>query len=426
MEKELWRLTASEAAARIRSRKLTSEEYVGACLARACAREPEVAAFVHLDPAAALAEARGRDREKPRGILHGVPVAFKDIVDTAGIPTAYGSRAYPGHKPLADAACVALARAAGAVLMGKTVSTEFAARHPGATSNPHDRLRTPGGSSSGSAAAVAGGMVPLATGSQTAGSTIRPGAYCGIHAMKPSYGLLSLVGVKVLSATFDTMGLFARSLADLALLRDALLGLAVSKPVRPQKPARVALCRTPYWNRADDATRSLIEGAAGTLARNGAAVKELRLPRTFGQTEDLVWEIIYFELARNFAPEAAARMDGLSDWMKGAIARGRRIAPVDHAANLAKCAGLAADLRRRVRGFEFVLAPAAPGEAPLGLGNTGPATFSALWQVAGLPALSLPVFRGPSGMPIGAHLVGRYLDDDRLLATAAWAEPRLT
>ena len=425
MAKELWRLTASEAAARIRSRKLTSEAYVEACLERAVAREPEVAAFAHLDPAHALAEARERDREKPRGILHGVPVAFKDIVDTAGIPTGYGSRAYPGHKPLADAACVALARAAGAVLMGKTVSTEFAVRHPGATSNPHDRRRTPGGSSSGSAAAVADGMVPLATGSQTAGSTIRPGAYCGIYAMKPSYGILSLVGVKALSATFDTMGLFARSLADLALLRDALLGLGASKPVRPRKPTRVALCRTPYWNRADGATRSLIEDAARALGRNGAAVKTLGLPQNFGRTEELVWEIIYFELARNFAPEAAARMDGLSDWMKGAIARGRRILPEEHSTSLATCGALAAELRRLARGFDFVLAPAAPSEAPLGLGNTGPATFSALWQVAGLPALSLPAFRGPNGMPIGAQLVGRYLDDDRLLASAAWAETRL-
>ncbi len=422
---ERCRLTASEAAARIRARKLSSEEYVGACLARAGAREAEVAAFAHLDPTAALAEARARDREKPRGILHGVPIAYKDIVDTAGMPTAYGSRAYAGHRPPVDAACVALARAAGAVLMGKTVTTEFAARHPGPTCNPHDRRRTAGGSSSGSAAAVADGMVPIATGSQTVGSTVRPAAYCGIHALKPSYGLLSLVGLKTLSASFDTMGLFARSLGDLSLLRDALLGLPASRPLPPRKPARVAFCRTPYWSRADEATRSALEGAARSLAKQGAAVKELKLPRSCGRTETLMWEVIYFELARNLAPEAGARIDALSDWMRGAIARGRAIAPAAHAANLAKCAQLCAELRRLVKGFDFVLAPASPGEAPLGLASTGSPAFNAVWHIAGLPALNLPAFRGPNGMPIGAQVVGRYLDDDRLLAAAAWAEPRL-
>jgi amidase len=426
MAQELWRLTASEAAARIRARKLSAEEYVGACLARAFEREPEVAAFAHLDPAAAMREARLRDREKPRGPLHGVPVAWKDIVDTAAMPTAYGSRAFPGHRPLADAACVALARAAGAVLMGKTVSTEFAARYPGPTSNPHDRRRTPGGSSSGSAAAVADGMVPLAVGSQTVGSTIRPAGYCGIHALKPSYGLLSLTGVKPLCAHFDTLGLFARSLDDLALLRDALLAQPDSKPVQARKPARVAFCRTPFWSRADDATRSALEGAARSLAKQGATVRELKLPRAYGGTDALMWEIIYFDLGRSFAPEVAGRMDGLSGWMKDAIRRGRAIAPATHAANLAKCAKLGAELRRLTRGFDVVLAPAAPGEAPLTLESTGSPAFNSVWQIAGLPAVNLPAFQGPNGMPIGAGLIGRYLEDDRLLAAAAWIEPRLS
>lgn len=425
-KEELWRLTAREAATRIRTGKLTSEAYVRACLERIDGREPDVGAWVHLDPARAVAEARARDREKPRGPLHGVPIGCKDIVDTAGIPTAYGSRAYPGHIPLIDAACVALARTAGGVVMGKTVSTEFAVRHPGATANPHDRRRTPGGSSSGSAAAVADGMVPLAIGTQTAGSTIRPAAYCGIHALKPSYGTLSLAGVKCLSATYDTLGLLARSLDDLALFRDVLMGFPVSKPLRAEKPKRVAFCRTPYWSRADDATHAHLEAAAKSLSRAGAKVQELRLPKTFGTTEDVVWEVIFFELARNFAADAADRREGLSLWMRGAIEKGRRITLADHFATLTKAEKMARELRALVKPFDFVLSPAAAGEAPVGLGNTGPATFNALWHVAGLPAVNIPAFEGPNGLPIGAQLVGPYLVDDRLLATAAWAESRLT
>jgi len=424
--KELFRLTATEAAARIAAGKLTSEAYVRACVERVRAREPDVAAWQYIDPEYAVAQARQRDRERTRGLLHGVPVAFKDIVDTADMPTGYGSLAHLNHRPAQDAACVALCRMAGAVVMGKTVTTEFAARYPGKTRNPVNPSHTPGGSSSGSAAAVADGQVPLATGSQTAGSTIRPAAYCGVYAYKPSYGMICLSGVKHLSETFDTMGLFARSLDDLALFRDALFGLEKPAPRRTlARPPKIAFCRTPYWKRADRATQRLLTSAARTLAKAGAKVADVDLPDDFGRADEIVWGIIYFEMARILAPEWREHRDNLSPWAAETIAAARQTPIERYLGLLAEVERLRGVARAAFEGFDAVLTPAAPGEAPAGLANTGPPTFQVIWHLLNRPAINLPAFTGPKGLPIGAQIVGHFRDDDRLFAAARWIERKV-
>lgn len=429
LAKEQWHeLTASEAAAAQASGELRSEDVVRACLDRIEAREPDVAAWQHIDPEAVICEARARDRERgqPLGVLHGVPVAFKDVIDTADMVTTYGSAIYQDHRPALDAACVALARRAGAVVMGKTVTTEFAARSPGKTTNPHDRGRTPGGSSSGSAAAVADRMVPLAIGTQTVGSTIRPASYCGIYAYKPSFGLLSFAGVRHLSETFDTLGLFARSLDDLELFRTALMSLPRHVPTEmPSRPPRIAFCRTPMWDRADEATQVHIEYAAKKLSAAGARIEEVSLAQEFADAEDLIWSIVNFEMARNLTDEYEQHRDGLSEWARTRIEAAYDVPLAEYLGRLCEVERLRWLGREVVADFDAVMAPAVPGEAPTGLDDTGPPTFQLIWHLQNMPALTLPVFTGPQGLPIGLQLVGQVRADDRLLSAARWIERAL-
>lgn len=425
--KDTFRLTAAEAASKIRAGKLTSETYVRACLERIRAREPEVAAWQFVDPEYAIAQARARDKERPRGLLHGIPVAFKDIVDTADLPTGYGSLVDPTHCPAIDAVCVALSRQAGAVVMGKTVTTEYAVRYPGKTRNPLDPTRTPGGSSSGSAAAVADGQVTLATGSQTAGSTIRPGAYCGVYAFKPTYGIVPMTGIKTLSATFDTMGLFARALDDLQLFRDVLVG--VEKPSARSALSRapkIGFCRTPAWKKTDKATQRHLTDAAKRLAKAGAVVTDVDLPKGFENGDAVIWRIIFFEMARNLAPEWREHRDNLSPWMQNAIAEALKIPMEAYLEALAEVRRLGEAAREVLSGFDVFMAPAAPGEAPVGVLDTGPPTFQVPWHLLGMPALTLPLFKGSAGMPIGLQLIGHVRDDDRLFSAARWVERKLS
>src|ERR671922_1998995 len=282
---DLFRLSASDAAARIREGKLTSEALVRSCLERIDSRESHVKAWAHLDRDFPLAQARECDRSASRGPIHGVPFTAKDIMDTTDLPTEYGSPIYKGHRPAADAVCVALSRAAGGVLLGKTVTTEFASRSPlGNTTNPHNHAHTPGGSSSGSAAAVADFMVPLAFGTQTVGLVIRPAAFCGCIGYKPSYGEVSTQGVKQNTASFDTVGLFARAVEDLAIFRAAVTGFA-TKPLAaiPLNRLKIGFCRTMFWDRAEEYTKTLLEEAAGRLAKAGAKVSDFALGKPFEQ-----------------------------------------------------------------------------------------------------------------------------------------------
>jgi amidase len=256
-------LGVRDAAAAIAANRLGAEDYAAAWLERVAAREGEVGAFQHFDREALLAAARRCDNEPPRGPLHGIPVAVKDVIDTFDMPTGYGSPIYREHQPTTDAACVALARAAGAVVFGKTVSTEFAYFTPGKTTNPHNPAHTPGGSSSGSAAAVGAGMVPLAFGTQTAGSILRPASYCGAVGYKPSFGLVPRAGVKALAGSLDTVGVMSRSVADAAFFIGVLTDRRALRDIAAPLPPRIGLCRTPMWDEAEPAAVAALDRARG-------------------------------------------------------------------------------------------------------------------------------------------------------------------
>jgi Asp-tRNA(Asn)/Glu-tRNA(Gln) amidotransferase A subunit family amidase len=424
-------LTATEAAAEIARGLLSAEELTRACLERIAAAEGEVQAFVHLDPEHALQQARALDRHKgegrPIGALHGIPVAIKDIFDTEDYPTECGSPILAGRKPDADAAAVRKLRDAGAVIIGKTVTTEFAYFHPGKTRNPRNPNHTPGGSSSGSAAAVAAGMVPLAIGSQTNGSVIRPGAFCGVFAVKPSHGLVSRAGALTLSRTLDHVGAFARSLEDLALILDVLAGhdpadpdtrpyaapnfrAAIGQP--PPLPPSFAFVRTPVWEKADAEAR----GALEELAKEVDA-REVDLPPDF----KAAWEAHRAIMAADMAFNLGALLDKggeASKAFRDLIAEGRKVTATQYLAAVR-------DARRYADGIAWIfeqiadaiITLSAPGAAPQGLGATGNPAFCTFWTLTGLPALNLPLIDSAAGLPIGVQLIGAPRHDEKLLRT---------
>jgi Asp-tRNA(Asn)/Glu-tRNA(Gln) amidotransferase A subunit family amidase len=425
-------LSASEAAAEIARGALSAEDYSRACLDRIGAIDREVKAFVHLDREHALTQARALDerraRGRPLGPLHGIPVALKDIIDTADYPTEFGSPLAAGRRPTRDATVVARLRASGAVILGKTVTTEFAYYHPGATRNPHDATRTPGGSSSGSAAAVAANMVPLALGSQTNGSVIRPGAFCGVFAVKPSHGLVSRAGVLPLSRTLDHVGAFARSLADLALILEVLAGHDPADPdtrplasvhfravqsERSPVPPRFAFVRTPVWDKADADTKAAFERLAAGLGASSATVD---LPQSMIQAWQVHRTIMATEMAHNLAPLIGRGEP--SEVMRKLLAHGRSVSAVDYLAALAKPAQYRAAITELFDQYDAIITPAAPGVAPQGLSATGDPTFCTLWTLTGLPAVALPLLTGQGGLPLGVQLVGAPGQDACLLRTA--------
>ena len=429
--------SAVEIAADIAAGKVTALAVTEACLARIAADEPRIQAFAHLDPEHARAQARALDERKragrPLGPLHGVPVAVKDIVDTADFPTEHGSVIHAGRRPLHDAAIVARLRAAGAVLLGKTVTTEFACFTPGKTRNPHDLERTPGGSSSGSAAAVAAGMAPLAIGSQTNGSVIRPASFCGVVGFKPSYGLIPRTGVLTTSATLDHVGVFARSVEDAALLADALAGFDDGDPAtRPGAAARPAP-RGADGAAGDAAPRlrarpDLGRGRGGDdrgVRRAGRvswalAWSRWRCPsrsRAAVAVHRTIWTC---ELAFHLAPEYERGRAQLSDRLRQLIEAGLATPAPEYQQALATRRSYQAGLDALFHEFDAIVTPAAPGEAPVGLDATGSPAFCTLWSLAGTPAVSLPILQGPAGLPLGVQLVGAMGDDARLLRTARW------
>ena len=416
---DLCRLSASEAADLINQGKVTSEELVRACLERIEEREPEVEAWVHLDAEYTLAQARERDAEPSRGPVHGLPFAVKDIMDTADMPTGYGSPIWEGFRPRADAACVALTRAAGGVLLGKTVTTEFASRHPGKTRNPHDPAHTPGGSSSGSAAAVADFMAFMAFGTQTLGSVIRPASFCGCVAYKPTYGEISGEGVKENTGSFDTVGLFGRAVEDLPLFRAAVTG----EPVRPLesvsvKGLRVGLCRTPMWDRAQDYTKAMVEGAAADLAKAGAAVSDVDLGGPFADFEAMGRRLSDYEISRALTWERSHHFDLLSEYQQGKMKDWPVVSYEEYREAERVMAACRAHLSEASKAFDVLLTPSAPGEAPAGLENTGDTSFNILATWTYMPCVTLPLFKGPSGLPVGLQLVGHRCHDHRLFETS--------
>jgi Asp-tRNA(Asn)/Glu-tRNA(Gln) amidotransferase A subunit family amidase len=434
-------LTAIEAAERIAAGELSAEEYTSACLDRIAAVEETVHAFAHLDPDAALAQARELDERRrnggPLGLLHGVPVAVKDIFDTADYPTECGSPILRGRRPMHDAAAVARLREAGAVIVGKTVTTEFAYYHPGKTRNPHDPARTPGGSSSGSAAAVAAGMVPLAIGSQTNGSVIRPAAFCGVYGCKPTHGTISRHRALMLSQTLDHVGTFARSIGDTALILQALAGYdpedADTRPRaapdfldvaadEPPLPPRFAFVRTPVWDKADAATRDAFERLAGGLGEHAQVID---LPSAFAAAWDDHRAIMAVDMADNLRLLVERGGEaGASQALRDIVAEGGRTSALRYLDARANAKRYAASLAEIFREFDAILTPATVGVAPKGEA-TGSPMFCSLWSLTGLPAVTLPVLKGEAEMPLGVQLVGEMNDDARLLRTANWLVQRL-
>ena len=419
-------LSAAEAARRIARGELTSAALVASCLERIAAREQNVRAWAWLDADLALRQARALDREPPRSPLHGVPVGIKDIFDTADMPTEYGSPIYRGYRPKWDAACVALLRRAGCVVLGKTVTTEFAHVHPGKTRNPHNPAHTPGGSSSGSAAGVADHMVPLALGTQTGGSIIRPGAFCGAVACKPSFNSINRAGLKFAAESLDTIGVFVRSAEDAALGLHVLSGRAVPDFKQPpDRRPRVGLCRTPRWRDADAATHAAIERVAEQLAKAGAQVADFELPQGCAELFEEHGKIMNYESARALAWEYEHHRDQISTSLRPRIEEGWQLSREAYDA----ARSLARDCRRRLADrmteYDFLLTPSAPGEAPATLETTGSSVFNRVWTLLGVPCVTLPCGSGPHGLPLGAQLVGSFDGDSALLAWAHWAEREL-
>jgi amidase len=419
-------LSVRQAARQIAERRLTAEALTAAHLDRIDARESIVGAWQYLDREQALATARQRDAEPPRGPLHGIPIAAKDLIDTVDMPTTYGSPIYRNHRPVADASCVALARAAGAVILGKTVTTEFAAFTPGKTANPRNPAHTPGGSSSGSAAAVADGMVRLAFGSQTAGSVIRPAAYCGCIGYKPSFGLINRAGAKPLSDSLDTVGILAATVEDAAFFagvlteRPALRHLAL-----PSEAPRFGLYRTPMWEEAEEAAVAALDAARTALERAGAVVAELAIAiEHHGLAEDQN-VIMGFEMVRAFAFERTMHSAELSPRFAQMLDAGMAIGADEYDRAVARAAEARAGLDAFFGTCDAVLVPAAPGEAPGGLGSTGDPVFNRMWTLLGVPCATLPARWADSGLPTGVQLVGRIGRDARLMACAAFLERTL-
>jgi Asp-tRNA(Asn)/Glu-tRNA(Gln) amidotransferase A subunit family amidase len=413
------RLTATEAARAIAAGRLSAPDLMEACLARAAAREPAVRAFVHLDPARAR---RAAAQARP-GKLHGLPIGVKDVIDTADQPTQYGSPIWAGWRPRSDAATVAAARAAGAVVMGKTVTTEFATRHPGATANPHNQAHTPGGSSSGSAAAVADCMLPLAFGTQTAGSIVRPAAFCGVVGFKPSFGTLHRGGMKVMSESLDTIGVMARSVADCALAMGAMSRRDYGDPeAKRERAPRLGLTLGQDPGKAAPETLALMQRAAEAARKAGAQVVEFSLAPVLLRAAELqpilmngeTLQAIGWELAHARAQLSPVLREKM-DWAREQPMASFREARLAHAAAVDAFAGLTA-------GFDALLTPAAPGEAPEGLGWTGDASFNLLWTLLWGPNVTVPAGTGPKGLPLGVQLVGRIGEDAALLGWARWMQ----
>jgi Asp-tRNA(Asn)/Glu-tRNA(Gln) amidotransferase A subunit family amidase len=419
-------LTATEIARQIDSGKLTAEGVIRAHLERIDKRDADVLAWTHLARDAALDRARALDRGPRQGLLHGVPMGVKDIIDSVDQPTGYGSPIYKKHQPLADAATVALAKGAGAILLGKTVTTEFANRHPGPTRNPHNPAHTPGGSSSGSAAAVADFQVVLATGTQTGGSVIRPAAFCGVVGYKPTFGHFPTAGMKANTEWLDTIGAYARSVEDIALFRAALMAIPYRPVEKLDAPPRIAVCFTPHKAELQAEAVAAVQDAAKALAKAGARVSELELPSPGPELREGQKTLSAFDGPRAAADEAR-RFYGLlsKSFQQDKIGAGNKL---DYAAWVA--ARKLGEHGRAVADALFsdvdvILTPPAKGEAPAGLDHTGDATFNLIWTYLWMPCVTLPFSRGPNGLPVGIQLVGRQHEDQRLLDIAAWVRGAL-
>ena len=438
---DLFPLGLTEALRAYREGRATVQDYVASCSSRIAALEPKVQAWEWFDPQRAMADAE----ERAGGILadlplYGIPVGVKDIINTRGIPTRIGSRIFYNNVPSLSAWVVRRLEALGGLVMGKTVTTEFAFRHPGKTRNPWNPAHTPGGSSSGSAAAVAAGFVPVAIGTQTLGSVIRPAAFCGVVGYKPSFGAISRTGVHPFSTTLDTVGVFARSVADAAWFGACLMGTdardeatfthepvhLLRVPLEPLAAApRLAIVRTPKWNLASETQRSHFDECVGMLGNAGANTKEVNLPKLFDDAWDNVMTIMCRDAVKSFLLIESRHRIRLSPPLIEILDRGHRITPEQYGRALEKREAYRHWFESMFERFDAIVTIPATGEAPEGLANTGDATFCSLWTQAGMPAVTIPTGRGPRGLPLGLQIVGRYRNDERALQVAAWCEATL-
>jgi Asp-tRNA(Asn)/Glu-tRNA(Gln) amidotransferase A subunit family amidase len=411
------KLTATEAAGLIHDGRLKPADLMESCLARIAEREDAVRAFAWFDPAAAR---RAADAARP-GKLHGLPIGVKDVLDTADMPSEYGSPIWQRWQPRADAAAVAWARSAGAVVIGKTVTTEFATRKPGPTGNPHNLQHTPGGSSSGSAAGVADGFFPLAYGTQTAGSVLRPAAYCGVVGYKPTFGMINRHGMKLMSESLDTVGVMARSVADCALIAGAVAGRDLGDPdARPERAPRIGICRSPAWDKALPETQALLPHAASALGRAGASVVERELSPEVAAVAEAHPIVMNNESGRALGWELANARAQISEGLRERLDFG--LSQTETAV-----AGAYAVFERAQRAFpvcmeglDALVTPSAPGQAPAGLEWTGDPVFNLIWTSLHVPCVTVPAGTGPNGLPLGIQIVTRIGEDRQALALAQW------
>ncbi|APV50355.1 hypothetical protein BWI17_12025 [Betaproteobacteria bacterium GR16-43] len=434
-------LSLLDALRALREGQITVTDLIESCSRRIAALDPEIHAWEWFEPSRALAEAE----ERGGGILHdlplfGIPVGVKDIINTRGIPTRYGTPIFANQVPTTSAGVVRRLEALGGIVMGKTVTTEFAFRHPGKTRNPWNLAHTPGGSSSGSAAAVAAGFVPVAIGTQTLGSVIRPAAFCGVVGYKPTFGAISRNGILPFSSTLDHVGVFARNVDDAAWFAACLMGpdarddattvrgalhtLAVPLEQRLQAP-RLAVVKTPKWSMASEVQQANFTEAVATLKDAGASVRDVPLPKAFDDAWDNVMTILACDAVKSFALIESRHRVRLSPPLIALLERGHRVTPEAYAKARSKREEYKRWLDGLFDGADAIVTIPAAGEAPEGLANTGDASFNSLWTQTGLPAVTIPSGRGPRGLPLGLQIVGRYREDERALQVAAWCEHRL-
>jgi Asp-tRNA(Asn)/Glu-tRNA(Gln) amidotransferase A subunit family amidase len=416
MQDPAW-LTATAATRQIREGRLQPLDLMEACLARIATREPSVRAFAWFDADAAR---RATAAVRP-GPLHGLPIGVKDVLDTADIPSEYGSPIWRGWRPRADAAAVAWARAAGGVAIGKTVTTEFATRKPGPTANPHNLRHTPGGSSSGSAAGVADGLFPLAYGTQTAGSVIRPAAFCGVVGYKPSYGMINRFGMKLMAESLDTVGVMARTVADCALFAGTVAGRELGDPdARPERAPRIGICRSPAWDGAAPETQALLPRVAAALGRAGAHVVDRELSPAVASIARAHPIVMNHESGRALGWELANAREQISEGLRERLEFGLSQSEASVADARAVFDRAQREFPADMAGLDALVTPSAPGQAPAGLAWTGDPAFNLIWTSLHVPCVTVPAGTGPDGLPLGIQIVTRIGEDRQALAWAQW------
>ena len=408
-------LTATEAAALIAKKELSSVELTQACLDRIAERNPEVRAFRHLDPEFSLAEAARADQETPRSPMHGVPFGVKDVIDTQDFPTERGTPIHAGRRPDVDATCVALMRAAGAVLLGKLVTTEYALFHPNETRHPMNLAHTPGGSSSGTGAAVCDRMVPIAFGNQTAGSLIRPAAFCGVYGLKPTYGITDGAGILPLQLYFDTLGYMARSIADIQAFYGIVSERNQTMTWSADKRPKIGLCKSFHWDFAESESRTVLSEAAAQFEARGADVEDFVLPEAYADLVAIHRRVLYKGIARSLDADYQAAKDKMSDGVLELLEEGRATTDQQYDEAYAYADQCRNGVNDHFGDFDAIICPSAPGEAPAGTA-TGNPIFQVTWTLLGVPCLNLPVGLGPNGLPVGIQLIGRRDDDAAVLA----------